>query len=253
MIVVTDEELIEIYKYFQLCCLPSIVMARYAYLDYIKDIQADKAFYRHKRKQYINRIGKELEMLPRTLMDINHQNVRYMNILGDNIDGQFDSEKEELHRAIYITFRNAKMKHLDCLSALHFISAMLNIATVTFEQCCKDMIEERGKDPTEGFDVFNLQGLVDKWDKVLDEATRFYGYDKECKKKNKKAPDADLNNIRCIKAINAIRSKLSDINTLDKALREAYPWSACYDENIPYEWSEDYQITHPYVEQTKEQ
>lgn len=239
--IVTEDEFLEIWRYFQYCCLPSIVMTRYAYLDYIGDIKADKAFFRHERKQAINRIGNELERLPNALMDISNQNVRYMNILGDNIDGQFDDEKEELHRAIYITFRNAKMKHLDCLSALHFISAMLQIAVVTFEQCCKDMINERGKDPTKGFGIFNIQELADRWDKVLDDATRFYGYDKG----DKKSPDADLNNIRCINAIGAIRSKLSDINTLDYALRESYPWSFCYQEGVPYELSSDYIITHP--------
>ena len=250
--IVTEDEFLEIWKYLQLCCLPSIIMAKYAYCDYIDDIKADKAFYRHKRKQLINMVGKELEMLPRTLMDISRQNVRYMNILGDNIDGQFDEEREELHRAIYITFRNAKMKHLECLSALHFISAMLNIAIVTFEQCCKDFNAERHIDPTEGFGIYNIQEIADRWDKVLDAATEFYGYDKPT---SKKAPDADLNNIRCAKAIDAIRSKLSDVNTLDKALKEAYPWSACYDENIPYEWSTDYQIIHPNesINQTKEQ
>lgn len=215
-------------------------MARYAYADYIKDIKADKAFYRYERKQYINKIGKEIERLPTWLMSISEQNIRYMNIVGDNIDGQFDAEREELHRAIYITFRNAKMQHLDCLSALHFISAMLQLAVVTFEQCCEDMKKELGKDPTYGFGIYNLQDLSDKWDKVLDDATKFYGYDKS----DKKSPDADLNNIRCTKAIHAIRSKLADINTLDKALREAYPWSACYKKEVPYEWSEDYLITH---------
>lgn len=226
-------------------------MARYAYLDYIGDIKADKAFYRHGRKQAINRIGSELEKLPNILMSLNNQTLRYMNILGDNIDGQFDTEKEELHRAIYITFRNAKMKHLECLSALHFISAMMQIAAVTFEQCCVDMRNEAEQDPTKTFNRFNLQELTDRWNKVVDEATVFYGYDK----RGKKAPDADLNNIRCIEAIHAIRKKLSDINTLDIALRKAYPWSSCYDEKIPYEWSDDYQITHyeESVEQTKVQ
>lgn len=120
--VLTDEDLITIWRYFQYCCLSSIVMARYAYLDYLDHIKAEKSFYRHLNKQSINRIGKQLEALPDSLMAVSSQNIRYMNILSDNIEEQFEDEEQELHHAIYISFRNAKMQHLDCLAALHFDS-----------------------------------------------------------------------------------------------------------------------------------
>ena len=238
--VLTEEELIDIWKYFQYCCLPSITMARYAYLDYIEDIKKEKMFYRHKTKQAINKIGKYLEALPNRLMDVSSQNVRYMNILGDNIDEQFEAEKEELHRAIYISFRNGKMQHLECLSALHYISVMLQIASVTYTQCCEDLKKTTHKDFTDVFSVYDLHELTLNWDKIVDTATVFYGYDKV----DKKTPSVDLNNIRCTKAVNAIRKKLADVETLRTAMRKSYPWSLNYKEDIPYEESADYLIVN---------
>ena len=233
--VLTEEELIDIWKYFQYCCLPSITMARYAYLDYIEDIKNEKMFYRHETKQAINKIGKYLDVLPNRLMDVSSQYVRYMNILSDNIEEQFENETEELHRAIYISFRNGKMQHLECLSAIHYISVMLQIASVTYTQCCEDLKKTTHKDFTDAFSVYDLHELTLNWDKIVDKATVFYGYDKV----DKKTPSVDLNNIRCTKAVNAIRKKLADIETLRTAMRKSYPWSPNYKEDIPYEESAD--------------
>lgn len=228
----TDEELIDIWRYFQYCCLPSIVMARYAYLDYVNDIKKEKSFYRHEVKQAINRIGKSLEVLPNKLADVSNENVRYMNILSDNIEGLFDDETEELHRAIYISFRNAKYEHLDCLTALHYISSMLQIASLTYKQCCKDLMTTRGKDVTEIFWTYNLQETYAMWDKIVDKAESLY--------KTKKAESVDLNNLRVTKAIHAIRLKYSGIKTLQRAMKASYPWSPNYKEGIAFEDSVDY-------------
>lgn len=238
--VITDNDLITIWRYFQYCCLPSITMARYAYLDYIDDIKAEKSFYRHLTKQSINRIGKQLEALPDSLMAVSSQNIRYMNILSDNIEEQFEKEEEELHRALYISFRNAKMQHLDCLAALHYISTMLQIASVTFSQCCHDMKQTLHKDPTDLFSVYNLNNLSNRWSEIVDKATVCFGYNKN----DKKTPSVDLNNLRCIKAVDAIRAKLADIETLRTAMRKSYPWSINYQEGVPYEKSTDWLIVH---------
>lgn len=238
--VITDDDLITIWRYFQYCCLPSIIMARYAYLDYIDDIKAEKSFYRHLNKQSINRIGKQLEALPDSLMAVSSQNIRYMNILSDNIEEQFEKEEEELHRALYISFRNAKMQHLDCLAALHYISTMLQIASVTFSQCCHDMKQTLHKDPTVLFSTYDLHSLSEKWSEVVDKATECFGYNKN----DKKTPSVDLNNLRCIKAVDAIRAKLADIETLRTAMRKSYPWSINYKEGVPYEHSADWLIVN---------
>jgi hypothetical protein len=215
-------------------------MARYAYLDYIDDIKAEKSFYRHLTKQSINRIGKQLEALPDSLMAVSSQNIRYMNILSDNIEEQFEKEEEELHRALYISFRNAKMQHLDCLAALHYISTMLQIASVTFSQCCHDMKQTLHKDPTDLFSVYNLNNLSNRWSEIVDKATECFGYNKN----DKKTPSVDLNNLRCIKAVDVIRAKLADIETLRTAMRKSYPWSINYQEGVPYEKSTDWLIVH---------
>lgn len=235
----TEDELIDIWRYFQYCCLPSIIMARYAYFDYIEDIKKEKKFYRHEVKQEINKIGKELDRLPRKLMDVSSQNVRYMNILGDNIDELFEEDKEELHRAIYISFRNAKWNHVDCMAALCYILKMLRIASVTFEQCCLDLKTTMGKDVTEIFKVYNLKEITDTWQDLVMMATYSDILDQR-----KKAENVDLQNLRCSKAVDAIRKRLSDIETLRVALRKSYPWSPNYKEGIPYEESIDYKIVH---------
>lgn len=231
----TAEELIDYWKYFQYCCLPSIIMARYAYKDYIEDIKKEKSFYRHEIKHDINEIGKYLERLPSQLMDISTGYVRYMNILGDNIEENFEEDSEELHRAIYISFRNAKFEHLDCLAALHYISAMLQIATSMFEQCCEDLRKVRHRDVTKMFHVYNLAEVESKWDKIIDKASNLYV--------TKKCQDVDLNNLRVTKAIDAIRLKYADIETLREALRKSYPYSPNYQEDIPFEKSIDYLLT----------
>lgn len=236
----TEEELIDIWRYFQYCCLPSIVMAKYAYFDYVGDIKKNKLLYRHEVKKTINKVGKCLEALPNKLTDVNRQNVRYMNILSDNIEEQFDANVEELYRAIYITIRNAKMKHLECLTAVHYISAMLQLAFITFKQCCYDIKRLQHKDPAQMFGVYNLQSLCKEWKGVEDTATKVFGYDKV----NKKEPSADLNNARCIKALKDIRCKYTDIETLRLAMKKSYPWSPNYQEGVPYEESVDYRITH---------
>lgn len=238
--VITDEDLITIWRYFQYCCLPSITMARYAYLDYIDNIKTEKSFYRHLNKQSINRIGKQLEALPDRLMAVSSQNIRYMNILSDNIEEQFENEEEELYRAIYISFRNAKMQHLDCLASLHYISAMLQIASITFSQCCHDMKITLHKDPTDLFSTYDLHALSDRWSEVVDKATTFFGYDKS----DKKTPSVDLNNPRCTKATNTIMKKFADIETLRTAMRKSYPWSINYKEGVPYEHSADWLIVN---------
>lgn len=235
----TEDELIDIWKYFQYCCLPSIIMARYAYFDYIEDIKKEKKFYRHEIKQEINKIGKELDRLPRKLMDVSSQNVRYMNILGDNIDELFEEDKEELHRAIYISFRNAKWSHVECIASLCYILKMLRIATVTFEQCCLDLKTIMGKDVTEIFHVYNLKGITDTWQDLVMMAAYSDIFDQR-----KKAENVNLQNLRCTNAIDAIRKKLSDIETLRIALRKSYPWSPNYKEGVPYEKSLDYKIVH---------
>lgn len=234
---VTEEELIEIWHYFQYCCLPSIIMAKYAYLDYIDDIKKDKILYRHEMKQSINKIGKYLETLPNKLMDVNNQNVRYMNILGDNIDEQFDDETEELHRAIFISFRNAKWQHAESLAALHFILAMMSIASATFIQCCKDLKNLSGKDATEAFHVYNLAEAAINWSEIVKKANVLLD-------NKKKAEPVDLNNLRCTKAVDALRNKLSDIETLRIAMKKSYPWSPNYKEDVPYEQSTDYMIVN---------
>lgn len=237
---ITDEELIEVWKYYQYCCLPAIIMAKYAYFDYIDDIKNEKIFYRHETKQAINRIGKQLDVLPNRLMSISNAYIRYMNILGDNIEEQFEEEEEELHKGIYLSFKNAKMKPFDCLAAIHYISAMLQIACVTFTQCCADLQEIKKKDYTEIFRTYDLHIISDSWEKVVDKATVHYGYDKD----NKKVDNVNLNNPRCIKAIDAIRKKLADINVLRKAMEASYPWSPNYQEGIPYEKSADYLVVN---------
>lgn len=234
---VTEEELIGIWKYFQYCCLPAIAMARYAYNDYINDIKSDKVFCRHETKQAINKIGKHLEALPSRLMAVSGENIRYMNILSDNIDEQFEDEKEELHRAIYISFRNAKWNHLECLAAMHYIFTMLRIASVTFTQCCKDLKAVRHKDASVAFHIYNLQEIADKWEKLVNLAD-------ESLDQKKKAECVNLQNIRCNNAVNAIRNKLADIETLRVAMKKSYPWSPNYREDIPYEESADYQIVN---------
>lgn len=233
----TEDELIDIWRYFQYCCLPSIIMARYAYLDYIDDIKKDKVLYRHEMKQTINRIGKSLETLPSKLMDVGYQNIRYMNILGDNIEEQFDEENEELHRAIYITFRNAKWEHTECLAALHYVLTMMSISTATFTQCCKDLKALTGKDATEIFHVYNLGEIAGEWLKVVRKANTLLD-------SRRKSQAVDLNNIRCMKAVDAMRKKLSDIETLRKAMEKSYPWSPNYKEDVPYEQSADYMVVN---------
>ena len=219
-------------------------MARYAYLDYIEDIKKDKVLYRHEMKQAINKIGKQLESLPNKLMDVNAQNIRYMNILGDNIDEQFDNETEELHRAIYISFRNAKWEHVESLAALHFILTMMSIASATFVQCCKDLKNLSGKDASEAFHIYNLSELSNEWLKIVKKANVLLD-------KKKKSEAVDLNNLRCTKAVEALRNKLSDIETLRIAMKKSYPWSPNYREDIPYEQSANYMIVHHEDKETK--
>lgn len=235
--VLTEEELVDIWKYFQYCCLPSITMARYAYLDYIEDIKKEKMFYRHETKQVINKIGKYLEALPNRLMDVSSQNVRYMNILSDNIEEQFEEEEEELHRAIFISFRNAKWKHAECLASLHYILTMMSIASAIFNQCCEDLKRLSEKDATEAFHIYSLSETSVEWLKIVKKANTMFD-------NNKKAEAIDLNNIRCTKAVDAIRKKLADIETLRIAMRKSYPWSLNYKEGIPFEESADYLIVN---------
>lgn len=235
-----EENLTTVWRYFQFCCLPSIIMARYAYADYIDDIKKDKIFYRHKDKQAINRIGQYLSTLPNKLMAVSNQNIRYMTIFGANIDEQFEEEKEELHKALYISFRNAKMQHLDCLAALHYISVMLQIASSVFSQCCRDLQKVMKINPTDTFSTYNLNHITDSWNNIVDNASVCFGYDKE----DKRHPSVDLNNPRCTKAVDIIRRKLDNINTLRVAMRKSYPWSINYKEDVPYEQSVDYLVTH---------
>lgn len=235
---VTEEELIELWKYFQYCCLPSIIMARYAYLDYIEDVRNEKSFYRHENKRHINELGKYLERLPFRLTDINCNGyTRYMNILTDNMEEQFQDEAEELHRAIYLTFKNAKWNHAECLASMHFILAMLKISAATFSQCCKDLNALWHINPTAAFSVYNLQQISDEWSKLVTKANQMLD-------DRKKSLAVDLNNLRCNQAVDALRSKLTDIDTLRVALRKSYPWSPNYHEGIPYEQSADYLIAH---------
>lgn len=212
-------------------------MARYAYLDYIDDIKEEKAFYRHKTKYNINQIGKELQTLPNRLMDLGAENIRYMNILSDNMVEQFEEDAEELHKAIYLTFKNAKWKHTDCLASMHFILAMLNIAAVTFTQCCTDLKKYSGKDATEAFHLYNLAEMAERWEKIVSDANVLLD-------DNKKADDIDLNNLRCTNAIDALRKKLADIEVLRDAMKKSYPFSPNYREDIPFENSIDYAVSH---------
>lgn len=237
---VTEDELIDIWRYFQYCCLPSILMAKYAYHDYLKNIQEEKSFYKFEIKHEINKVGKQLDLLPNKLMAISRQNERYMNILSSNIDELLEENTEELYKSIYISFRNAKFKHIDCFSALHYISAMLQISSCIFFQCCKDMQKIMGKDPTKGFGIYNLKEYADIWNTICDKATKQFGY----LGSNKKASSVDLNNPRCTKAVHCIRAKYSNVDTLTEALRRSYPWSLNYKEGIPFEESADYLIVN---------
>lgn len=236
---ITEDELIDIWRYFQYCCLPSIIMARYAYFDYIDDIKKEKKFYRHEVKQAINKIGRQLDKLPRALMDVSSQNVRYMNILGDNIDELLEEDKEELHRAIYITFKNARWSHVECYAALCYIQTLLGTAAVTFKQCCKDYQLIRGMDASELFHVYNIEEIASKWEELVFDATCSNVFEQ-----SRKATDVDLQNLRCEMAIDAIRKKLSDIETLRTAMEKSYPWSPNYKEGVPYELSDDYRLVN---------
>lgn len=236
---VTEEELINMYKYFQYCCLPSIVMAKYAYCDYIDDIKQEKGFCKHKTKQVINKMGKYLEMLPNKLMDTSNQNVRYMNILGDNIEELLEDEAKEMYDSIYISFKNAKFQHLECLTALHYISTMLQLSSITFLQCCQDLEKMMHKNPIEIFHLYNLHEVTKTWYDICSEATVFFGYNKD----DKKTPSVDLNNTRTVKAATALRDKLVDIKTLREAMRKSYPWSLNYKEGQSFEDSADYIIS----------
>ena len=232
--VVTEVELVDIWRYFQYCCVPSIVVTKYAFQDYLGDIKKENVFYRHRTKFDINNIGKTIEKIPNKLMSVSSQNIRYINIFSDNIDEQLQDEVEELHRAIYITIRNAKESHAESLAAIYFITTMLQLAVATFKQCCADLKKVYHKDPTEVFKVYNLQGILDEWEKkVANKAVA----ELKCKK-----GVIDLNNPRCIKAIHKIRDKYSDIETIRTAMKKSYPWSVNYREDIPYEESVDYLI-----------
>lgn len=236
----TSEELIDTWRYFQYCCLPSIVMAKYAYFDYIEDIRKEKTLYRHEVKKTINKVGKCLETLPNRLADISSQYKRYMNIVSDNIEEQFEEDTEELHKAIFLTFKNAKMKPLECLAAIHYISAMLQLASLTFKQCCHDLKCLAHKDLSQVFQTYNLHDLCVDWHSVETAASKVFN----CTLSNKKCGEADLNNARCLKAIATIRLKYANIETLRVAMEKSYPWSPNYKEGLPYEESADYFITH---------
>lgn len=237
---ITDDDLILIWRYFQYCCLPSIIMAKYAYHDTLENIKNEKVFYKHEIKQAINKIGRELDVLPNRLMDVGRQNVRYMNILSDNIDEIFEEDNAELYKSIYISFRNGKMQHLDCLTALHYTSVMLQIASAIFSQCCEDMKRTLHKDPTKLFYKYDLHSLTDRWNVIVDKATKVFGYNKV----GKKTPFVDLNNPRCMKAVDTIRKKYADVETLRTAMKKSYPWSLNYQEGVPYEESLDYLIVN---------
>lgn len=237
---VTEEELIDIWKYFQYCCFPSIIVAKYAFFDYIEDIKKESKFYRFNVKHDINEIGKYLDSLPNKLMDISPQYKRYMTIFSSNIEEIFEEDEDELHRAIYITLRNGKLQHLECLTAIHYISALLQISSIIFSKCCNDLMKLWGKDPTKSFGIYNLQEVVDKWNTIADKASKLWEYDKL----DKKHPIIDLNNPRCIKAISNISNKLTSIETLRIAMEKSYPWSPNYKEGLPYEQSDDYLIVN---------
>lgn len=237
---VTEQELIDIWRYFQYCCLPSLVAVKCAYFDYIGDIQKETKFYKFGIKRDINQIGKYLDSLPNKLMSINSKYKNYITIFSNNIEELFEEDEEELHKAIYITLRNGKLQHLECLSALYYIEVMIQVAIVVFKQCCNNIKAFKEKDPTTSFNRYNLQDTLDKWDSIIDSASTMWGYDKY----DKKHPRVNLNNPRCIKAINNIRNKLLDINSIRIAMRKSYPWSPDYQEGVPYEQSNDYLIVH---------
>lgn len=235
---ITDEKLIDIWRFFQYRCLPSIIMAKYAYQDYIGDIKAEKPFYRHKIKQSINKVGKHLDALPNQLMSISNQNIQYMNILGDNIEELLQDDTAELYKSVYLSFRNAKFKPLECLTALHYISIMIQMVSSIFTQCCKDIEATMKINCTQLFHVYNLDDVFTQWDNICNEATVFYGYDKE----DGKSQNVDLNNPRCIKAALTIRNRYYAVDTLSEAMRKSYRWSPNYIENLPFEQSLDYFI-----------
>lgn len=235
---IADEKLIDIWRFFQYRCLPSIVMAKYAYQDYIEDIKAEKSFYKHKVKQNINKVGKHLDALPNILMGISSQNIQYMNILGDNIEELLQDDTAELYKSVYLSFRNAKFKPLECLTALHYISIMIQMATSIFMQCCKDIEATMKIDCTKLFHVYNLEDISEWWENICNEATIFYGYDKE----DGKSQNVDLNNPRCIKAALTIRDRYYAVDTLCKAMRKSYKWSPNFKEGLPFEQSLDYFI-----------
>lgn len=237
---VTEQELIDIWKYFQYCCVPSIIMARYSFLDHIDAIKNEDKFYKFEIKKAINKVGSELNLLPIKLIDIGHQNIRYMNILGDNIDELLSEETQELYHSIYLSFKNAKFKHVECLSAMYFISVMLQIASVTFNQCCKDIKKAMKKDPTDTFQVYNIKAINDSWEVICKKAVEFWGYTEN----TKKHPFLDLNNPRCLKAVRNLRLKYANAQTLSEAMEKSYPWSLNYQEGVPYEKSADYYVTH---------
>lgn len=237
---VTEQELIDIWRYFQYCCLPSLVTVKCAYFDYIGDIRKETKFYRFGIKRDINKIEKYLDSLPNKLISISPKYKNYITIFSNNIEELFQEEEEELHKAIYVTLRNGKLQHLECLSALYYIEAMVQVAITVFKQCCNNIKTFKEKDPTTSFNIYNLQDTLDKWDSIISSASAMWGYDKY----DKKHPRVNLNNPRCIKAINNIRNKLLDINSIRIAMRKSYPWSPNYQTGVPYEQSDDYLIVH---------
>lgn len=239
----TYEEVIDMWRCFQFQCIPSILLARYAYRDYIDAIRAEKTFYRHEMKKEINNISNDLDHMISNLLSVTSGNLRYMSILSDNIEEEMEDEIEEMRKAIELTFRGIKFPHEECFTALYYIRTMMGMACFTFAVTCFAIRERRGMDAKDLFIKYDLHPILDRWDKICATAIRTLLTDRDYKRLSKGRTDGmvlDLHNPRCEKAFENVRVKYSSTETLANALRKSYEWSPNYKEGQPYEESADY-------------
>jgi hypothetical protein len=227
-----NEELIFIWRFFQLRCLPSIVFAKYAWHDSIKAIKANKNFYKHENKKIINEVGKALDTKVEQLMSAEGKYKDYIGEYCDTIEELLDKEIRIFDNSIKSKLKGAFIEDVDFYSALFYVQGMLSLAFLEYCRCFKDIITQYNVDVSNHFDRYDVNTLLKKWNIV-------------CEKAGDSLPDKDskghtvgtvnFNKGRFVEAFRLLRSKLVDAKVMYKAAEAAYPYSSYYDSSVPFE------------------
>jgi hypothetical protein len=234
---INDNDLQMFVHYFNICCMPSLFVVRYAVYDYIEKAKENKLVDIN-MWNLLDTLHKKCWRRVNDITDYNGiQYKKFLNTFGDTMMDKMEKRVEDLYKAVLGEVKKAKIDNTDFFASIAMIHCLLSIQVIEFRDCCTNLRKQFGVYLNDAFKVFSERDILEWYNSHI--------FDKV---NNKLIPNGsgeiDMNSMTIVHAINKIRERLSDLITIESSMKFAYKYTKEFNNEIPFEESGYYASLH---------